>query len=296
MARKKQPKPRDQAAIEADQTSSDADEASATADVAATGRDDAASDREAVSAARDAAADARDQAAEEMELAGLPGDAGYEAAVQQAAAVRGLAADDRDLAAADRREAAVDREQATIDRKRAAADRRHAAMDREHAAMDRRQALLELEKSHKDDLTGAYRRGAGRTMIQREIDRAKRSGQQMVLAFVDVDDLKVTNDRHGHTAGDARLRDVVSAMRSNIRNYEPIVRYGGDEFLCSFSGVGTDVVQRRFDEIGALLAERENAGSISVGLAELRDGDRLQDLVDRADHALTEQEGSEGRD
>ena len=275
-----------QAASEADRTSSDADETSASADVVATDRDQAASDRETASTARDSAAADRDRVAEELEHAQGPGGAQYEAAVRAAASVRAFAATDREMAAADREFTATDRVEARLDRARAARDREHAAMDREHAAMDRREALSELERAHTDDLTGAYRRGAGTAVLQQELDRANRSGNALVLAFVDVDGLKATNDQFGHAAGDARLREVVNAMRSKIRSYEPIVRYGGDEFVCSFAGVDGDAVQARFDEIVAVLDDRDGACSMSVGLATYRTEDTLQSLIERADAAL----------
>jgi len=275
-----------QAAFEADQTSSNADLASDTADIAASGRDKAAADREVVSTARDTAATARDRAAEELELAQGPGGPEYAAAVKHAAEVRAHAAADRGRAAADRKGATIDRAEATLDRSRAAKDREHAAIDREHAGMDRRQALAELERAHTDDLTGAYRRGTGETVLQQELDRARRSGEGLVLAYVDVDGLKETNDREGHAVGDARLRGVVDAMRSKTRSYEPIVRHGGDEFLCSFGGVEIADVRTRFDEIEVVLRNRDH--SMSVGLAELRVEDTLPDLINRADEALIE--------
>ncbi|MEJ7876825.1 MAG: diguanylate cyclase [Solirubrobacterales bacterium] len=284
-----------QAAHEADQTSSDADETSASADAVATNRDLAASDRETASTARDSAAADRDRAAEEQEHARGPGGPEYEAAVKHAASVRALAATDREMAAADRNQASIDRAEATLDRERAASDREHAAMDREHAAMDRRQAVSELERAHTDDLTGAYRRGAGETILQGELDRASRSGSGLVLAFVDVNGLKVTNDRDGHAAGDARLRDVVNAMRSKIRSYEPIVRYGGDEFVCSFAGVDVRGVQTRFDEIEALIDARGEGCSMSVGLATYRAEDTLGSLIERADAALIKGRTEAGR-
>jgi len=181
--------------------------------VVATDRDRAASDRETVSAARDSAAADRDRAAEELEHTRGPGGPEYEAAAKHAASVRALAATDREMAAADRNQASIDRAEASLDRERAANDREHAAMDREHAAMDRRQAISELERAHLDDLTGAHRRETGEAVLQQELDRASRSGSGLVLAFVDVNGLKATNNTDGHAAGDARLRDVVNAMR-----------------------------------------------------------------------------------
>jgi len=275
----------------ADKAGTTADAAGASADVAAISRDDAATARELVSEARDTAATERDRAAEEREFAEDPGGPEYATAVRHATEVRAQAAADRELAAADRDRAALDRRQAETDRDRAASDRTHAAIDREHAAIDRRTARAELERAHTDDLTGAYRRGAGESALQGEVDRAQRSGEGLVLAYVDVDGLKATNDRLGHTAGDARLRDVVTAMRSKLRSYEPIVRYGGDEFLCSMAGVGLPAAGARFEEINAVLDDRDQTGSMSVGLAELRSGESLVELIGRADEALVEARG-----
>ena len=283
--------PSEQAAAEAGRKSSAGDRASATADELAVGRDAAAADREVASEARDRAATARDRLAEEREFAQGPGGPEYAAAVRQAAEVRAQAAADRELAAADRGRATADRREAEADRERAASDRRHAAMDREHAAMDRRDARSELDRAHTDDLTGAYRRGAGEVALQRELERVRRSGESLVIAFVDIDGLKETNDRDGHAAGDARLRDVVNAMRSKLRSYEPIVRYGGDEFLCSIAGVGLPAVAARFGEIDAILRERDQPGAMSVGLARMQAGDTLEQLIARADDALAEARG-----
>jgi len=290
--------PNDAAARAADQTSTAADRVSGTADAAAAGRDDIAADREVASTARDIAATARDRAAEELELAQGPGGPEYEAAIKLAAEVRAMAATDRQLAAEDRREAAAGRAEAMVDRERAASDRIHAAMDRDHAAMDRRQAMAELEKAHTDDLTKAYRRGAGLSVLQTEVDRAHRTGEDLVLAFVDVNGLKATNDNEGHTAGDRRLRELVNAMRSKTRSYEPIIRYGGDEFLCTFAGVGIELVKIRFEEIDAILRERGDHRSMSVGLAVLEADDTLEALIDRADETLiaVKRKNRQGRD
>jgi len=287
--------PSEQAASEADHASSKADEASASADVLAAGRDDAAADREAASEERDRAATDRDRVAEQREVTEGPGGPAHAAAILLAAEVRARAAADRDLAADDRRRATLDRQQAEADRARAANDRRHAALDRDHAATDRREGRAELEHAHTDDLTGAYRRGAGEIALQHEVSRARRTGERLILAFVDVDGLKATNDRDGHAAGDARLKDAVDGMRSKLRRYEPIVRYGGDEFVCSIAGVELTAVQQRFDEIGIALGRRDHPGSMSVGLAEMGTNDTLDDLIRRADDALMETRDSLGR-
>ena len=79
---------------------------------------------------------------------------------------------------------------------------------------------------------------------------------------------------------------MVAAIRSNIRSYEPIVRFGGDEFVCAITDLDEGLAESRFDEIRNSIEEREGERRISVGLAELRPDDRLAELVDRADKAL----------
>lgn len=178
------------------------------------------------------------------------------------------------------------RAQAARDRTRAAEDREHAAADRQRAAEERNVTLDELKQAHRDDLTGAFRRGAGEEVLQDEIDRARREGIGLVLAFVDVDGLRDVNNRLGHPMGDALLRDVVTAIRAKIRSYEPIVRFGGDEFVCVVGGVDLDQVTERFTDVKETLATANNGRAVSFGLAELRQDDTLADLVKRADTAM----------
>ena len=82
------------------------------------------------------------------------------------------------------------------------------------------------------------------------------------------------------------LLAVAHAMRSKMRSYEPIVRYGGDEFLCALGGLDVKDAEKRFDEIRSELAAGDTSATISVGLAELEPGDELDDLIERADRAL----------
>jgi diguanylate cyclase (GGDEF)-like protein len=174
------------------------------------------------------------------------------------------------------------RDGAAAQRMQAATDRARAARDRAAAAADREHLLAELEQAHLDDLTGAYRRGMGEIAVINEIERARRSDQALVLAYVDADDLKGVNDREGHAAGDALLRDLVALLRAKLRPYDPVVRWGGDEFICTISNADLDDAGRRFEEIRIGLSEKAGA-PISVGLAALGESDTLETLVERAD-------------
>ena len=153
-------------------------------------------------------------------------------------------------------------------------------IDRANAARERARLEAELRSAHLDDLTGAYRRDMGRLALSHEIDRARRSDGRFVVAFVDVDGLKDVNDREGHAAGDHVLETVVDAIRMRLRSFDPIIRYGGDEFVCGLIGTDIQEAERRFESIGAAIEQQAHVG-ISVGLAEL-DAGRHGRSADRA--------------
>jgi diguanylate cyclase (GGDEF)-like protein len=182
--------------------------------------------------------------------------------------------------------AAAGRRRAADDRRRAARDRQLAACDREHARRDRDQAARDRELAGIDELTGARRRGVGLEELGREVERARRTNGRLVAAFVDVDDLKSVNDEQGHRAGDHLLREVAAGLASRMRSYDLVVRVGGDEFLCALPDVTPTEARRRFEELVSELHDGPTVRSVSFGLSDLRDGDSLQELIDRADRDL----------
>ena len=99
---------------------------------------------------------------------------------------------------------------------------------------------------------------------------------QLMLAFVDVDGLKQLNDTRGHPAGDAALRLVGQALRANLRPYDVIVRYGGDEFLCAMPNLSAPEARARFKRIAHALAAVNAEHSISFGLAQAQDSEILR--------------------
>jgi diguanylate cyclase (GGDEF)-like protein len=185
----------------------------------------------------------------------------------------------RSRMAAARRQAAADREEAERDRLRA-------ALDRELAALDREQALRERLAAGTDELTGARRRGVGLEEVDREIDRARRTGTSLVAVFVDVDHLKSVNDEFGHRAGDDLLCEVVKSLRRQLRSYDLVIRLSGDEFLCVLPGVSLDRARARFADLNAELRKGRVPGSVTLGFSELEDDETRPDLVDRADRDL----------
>ena len=235
-------------------------------------RDQSGAQRDREATLRDRLADAADVQIEDSEHTGNDRALKGEAFVVRAARDRERAADDRANAAAQRAAAARDREHASHDRELAAADRAHAA--------------AELATAGIDDLTGALRRGVGLASLEREVARAHRTGERLVVAFIDVDGLKHVNDTRGHGEGDLLLQRAGELIKAHLRPYDVIVRIGGDEFVSSLSGVTRAAVGDRLALVSADLASGPGGGSISVGLADLEPGDSLDEVIGRADAAL----------
>lgn len=186
----------------------------------------------------------------------------------------------------ERASVAAERARAAEDRLKATEERALAAYDRIQAARDRAQAAIDRKASEIDDLTHVRRRGPGMEQLEREMARARRVGETLTVAFVDVDGLKLVNDTRGHLAGDSLLRAVAGSLRRCLRTYDLIMRFGGDEFVCALSNSDIEDVRRRFAEVSRALGECHAGGSITVGFAELDGEDTPEELIHRADGDL----------
>ena len=220
-------------------------------------------------------------------------------ALERKVAERLAAIEGRERIAAERDSIANDRDLAAVERDRIANERDRVLAERDAAGTesdadpaddgDREIELADLEaklhRAHLDALTGVFRREMGRLALRNEIERARRGDGRFVIAFIDVDGLKGVNDREGHAAGDRVLRMLAATMRANLRTYDPIVRFGGDEFVCGIASIDEPEVQHRIGVIDQSLRNATGVG-ITAGLATLSDGDGLDDLTARADDAL----------
>jgi two-component system, cell cycle response regulator len=126
------------------------------------------------------------------------------------------------------------------------------------------QEALRFEATH-DRLTGVWSRGTVLDQLDRELSRARREKMSLAVLLADLDHFKRINDLHGHLVGDNVLRETGIRMRSGLRAYDGIGRYGGEEFLLVLPnadiGHAKQVAERIRSAVGCAPID---AGSVSV--------------------------------
>jgi diguanylate cyclase (GGDEF)-like protein len=94
---------------------------------------------------------------------------------------------------------------------------------------------LRFKASH-DALTSIWNRGAILELLERELSRSRRDGSSVGILLADIDHFKKINDTRGHLVGDEVLRAVTGRLKGEIRSYDAVGRYGGEEFLILLPG------------------------------------------------------------
>ncbi|WP_148498302.1 sensor domain-containing diguanylate cyclase [Paenibacillus sp. HGH0039] len=85
-----------------------------------------------------------------------------------------------------------------------------------------------------DALTGVLNRGHGMALLQQELVQCREQGGELVVCFVDINNLKEVNDRYGHAEGDSLINKACEVLQRNLEPEDYLFRYGGDEFVLVF--------------------------------------------------------------
>jgi diguanylate cyclase (GGDEF)-like protein len=123
---------------------------------------------------------------------------------------------------------------------------------------------------------------------------ARRNGNLLYVVMIDVDRFKRINDSYGHPVGDRVLRHLADTMKRNLRGNEPLYRFGGEEFLwlmqCKSAEEAEQSAQRLLTTIRSspfrLRDDQALALSITLGLAQVGEGEELASAIKRSDDAL----------
>lgn len=141
------------------------------------------------------------------------------------------------------------------------------------------------DELYRDPLTGIYNRRYYEEVVRKSTGPAG-------VALMDVDDFKICNDTYGHYAGDMALKTVANAIQSCIRKSDLLIRYGGDEFLLVLSGIPSDILQAKLEQIRAAVQQATVPGyshfrlSLSIGGTMQAITDPMENAVRRADRLM----------
>ena len=151
-----------------------------------------------------------------------------------------------------------------------------------------------FELSIKDPLTGLYNRHYLKDYAMKACSRAKRHQGNLVLIFIDLDNFKHVNDTFGHEAGDEVLKKVSEIFREIFREYDIIVRYGGDEFIILIEDMKYDkesiknLLDKMVERIEENLKKFNISASYGIAVAP-KETNSFEELINLADERMYKQ-------
>jgi len=156
-----------------------------------------------------------------------------------------------------------------------------------------------MEMAVIDPLTGLHNRRYLDSHLQTLFDRAMARRRPLSVMITDLDRFKSINDTYGHDGGDRVLKEFARRLRQNVRGIDLACRFGGEEFVVVMPDTDQQVAEKVAERVRAEIAKapfftsgNEGEGiavTVSVGVSSLKPyGDRMEDLMKRADIALYE--------
>ena len=146
-----------------------------------------------------------------------------------------------------------------------------------------------------DPMTGLPNARSLQTQFKKEIARAQRNGTRFQLLMLDLDGFKAVNDTFGHKIGDKLLKDVAAVMKEQLRDYDFLARYAGDEFVAIIPETDREAVLdlcRRIEKaVKEYRLDADEGGVANVGVslgaaAYPSAGETLDQLIIAADKAM----------
>jgi len=152
-----------------------------------------------------------------------------------------------------------------------------------------------LELAVTDPLTGLFNRRYLASRLDQAAEGFARVGEPLSVILFDLDQFKEVNDRHGHAAGDFVLKAFADTLKSQLRAIDIAGRFGGEEFLVILKDTAADCAADAAERVRAAVARQDFSVkatgdtlnvTVSAGVAQMRDGETVGQLLDRTDAAL----------
>lgn len=166
------------------------------------------------------------------------------------------------------------------------------SLERENSSLKARVAELERLVVC-DTLTPLFNRRHFTEELDRWCWRAHRYGGEYGILFIDVDNLKIVNDRYGHSAGDALLIGIAKAVAGAIRRSDLAARVGGDEFAILLDNIPESELAGKAERITKVVSKLQISHqgtalipSVSAGYTAIEAGVKASELLLRADRSM----------
>ncbi|MGF6596329.1 diguanylate cyclase (GGDEF)-like protein [Paraburkholderia sp. GAS448] len=147
--------------------------------------------------------------------------------------------------------------------------------------------------SLEDALTGIANRRCFEQRLSSELRRISETGQDLSIAFIDIDGFKTINDTFGHAVGDRVLKALAAIFSAHVREHDLSARLAGDEFVVMLTRTDTERATKICERIALAVRDFDWEPialnlrvSISMGVAEAREGDTIDSLLHRSDVSM----------
>jgi len=157
--------------------------------------------------------------------------------------------------------------------------------------------LVEVEKgidllyelATRDEKTGVYNHKFFQTIFEMEFDKALR-GRQLSLMIIDLDHFKRINDTYGHLTGDKILKRLAEILTKQLRKYDIIARFGGEEFFIVYPNTSISKAKKVGERLRKAVENdkfmKKYNSTFSGGITEYKKGDTKSKMKERVDKAL----------
>ncbi len=146
------------------------------------------------------------------------------------------------------------------------------------------------EAAIKDEKTGLYNHKFFETVLEMEIEKAKRNEEKLSIMITDIDHFKKINDTHGHLKADEMLAQLAKVMKKHARKSDIVARFGGEEFFILLPETSLEKAKKFASRLKKAIHEdkflKKFNLTVSGGLTEYRARDTKFKFKERADKAL----------